>query len=101
MSLLDQQQIVDEMNGEGLQVPPDIEPVEFLMAIYRDPRQPMNRRMKAAIEAAQYRQPKLGVIATTNLSGHDFAALLDRAIERSNGARVVKALPKPEGGDAG
>ena len=38
-------------DGEGLQVPPDIEPVEFLMAIYRDPRQPMNRRMKAAIEA--------------------------------------------------
>ena len=83
-------------DGEGLQVPPDIEPVEFLMAIYRDPRQPMNRRMKAAIGAAQYRQPKLGVIATTNLSGHDFAALLDRAIERSNGVRVVKALPQPE-----
>jgi hypothetical protein len=100
MGLLDQQQIVDELNGEGLQVPPDIEPVEFLMAIYRDPRQPMGRRMKAAIEAAQYRHPKLGVIATTNLSDQDFAALLDRAIERSNGVREVKqigrALPKPE-----
>jgi hypothetical protein len=76
MGLLDQQQIVDELNGEGLQVPPDIEPVEFLMAIYRDPRQPMGLR------------------------GQDFAALLDRAIERSNGVREVKqigrALPKPE-----
>ena len=96
MGLSDQQQIVDEMNGEGLQVPPDIEPVEFLMAIYRDPRQPMNRRMKAAIEAAQYRQPKLTAVATTNLNDKDFAALLDRAIERSNGVRVVKALPKPD-----
>ena len=96
MGLLDQQQIVDEMNGVGLQVPPDIEPVEFLMAIYRDPRQPMNRRMKAAIEAAQYRQPKLTAVATTNLNDKDFAALLDRAIERSNGVRVVKALPQPD-----
>jgi hypothetical protein len=96
MGLSDQQQIVDEMNGEGLQVPPDIEPVEFLMAIYRDPRQPMNRRMKAAIEAAQYRQPKLTAVATTNLNDKDFAALLDRAIERSNGVRVVKALPQPD-----
>jgi hypothetical protein len=60
MGLIDQQQIVDEMNGEGLQVPSDIEPVEFLMAIYRDPRQPMNRRMKAAIEAAQSRLAGLG-----------------------------------------
>ena len=83
-------------DGEGLQVPPDIEPVEFLMAIYRDPRQPMNRRMKAAIEAAQYRQPKLGVVATTNLDSRDFARLLDKAIERSNGVREVKALPQPE-----
>jgi hypothetical protein len=83
-------------DGEGLQAPPDIEPVEFLMAIYRDPRQPMNRRMKAPIEAAQYRQPKLGAIATTSLNGADFAALLDKAIERSNGVRVVKALPQPE-----
>ena len=60
----------------------------------------MSRRMKAAIEAAQYRHPKLGAIATTNLDGWDFAALLDRAIERSNGVREVKqisrALPKPE-----
>jgi hypothetical protein len=89
-------------DGEGLQVPPDIEPVEFLMAIYRDHRQPMGRRMKAAIEAAQYRQPKLTAVATTNLNDRDFARLLDRAIERSNGVREVKALPKPEpNGDAG
>ena len=46
--------------------------------------------------AIQFETPRLGVIATTNLNGVDFAALLDRAIERSNGVREVKALPQPE-----
>jgi hypothetical protein len=101
MGLLEQQQrMVDEMNGESLRVPPDMEPLEFLMAIYRDHRQPMSRRMRAAEAAAQYRHPKLGAIATTSMNGRDFASLLERAIERSNGVREVKqirrALPQPE-----
>jgi hypothetical protein len=79
-------------DGEGLQVPADIEPVEFLMAIYRDHRQPMNRRMKAAIEAAQYRHPKLS--ATAVMTSDDFGDRLERAILRSLGVR--RALPKPE-----
>jgi hypothetical protein len=79
-------------DGEGLQVPPDIELLEFLMAIYRDHRQPMSRRMRAAIEAAQYRHPKLGAIATTNMNGQDFASLLERAILRSGKARELKLI---------
>ena len=93
MGLLEQQQqVVDEMNGEGFQVPADIEPLEFLMAIYRDHRQPMSRRMRAAIEAAQYRHPKLGAIATTSINGNDFASLLERAILRSGKARELKLI---------
>ena len=92
MGSLEQQQIIDEMNGEGLQVPPDVEPLEFLMAVYRDHRQPMNRRMKAAIEAAQYRHPKLS--ATAVMTSDDFGDRLERAILRSLGAR--RALPEPE-----
>jgi hypothetical protein len=52
--------------------------------------------MRAAVAALQFETPRLGVIATTNLNDKDFAALLDRAIERSNGVRVVKALPQPD-----
>jgi hypothetical protein len=51
-------------------------------------------RMRAAIAALQFETPRLGVIATTNMSDRDFARLLDKAIERSNGVRL--ALPKPE-----
>jgi hypothetical protein len=66
--------------------------------LYSDVRQPDWVRMKAAVEALPYEQPRLAVTAI--VQGHDFAALLDRAIERSNGVREVKqirrALPKPE-----
>jgi hypothetical protein len=61
------------MNGEGFQVPPDAEPLEFLMAVMRDN------------TAAQYRHAKLGVAVTTVLNGQDFASLLEKAIERSQG----------------
>jgi hypothetical protein len=43
----------------------------------------MSRRMRAAIEALQHEHPRLGAIATTNISGQDFASALERAIQRS------------------
>jgi hypothetical protein len=73
--------------------------LDYLQELYSDVRQPDWVRMKAAIEALPYEQPRLAVTAI--VQGHDFAALLDRAIERANGVREVKALPKPGGGDAG
>ena len=93
--LEEQQQIIDEMNGEGPRVAPDTAPVEFLQAIYRDHRQPMNRRMRAAIEAAPYVHPKLA--ATVLLNGEDFAQRLDKAIARSHG-RLIEAQVEPEPG---
>jgi len=96
-----QQQLVDEMNGEGLAVPPDIEPLDFLLAIMRDPRQPMARRQKAATDDAQYMHPKLGAVATVNMNGKDFASMLERATARSRAAQDFKpigyaSVPAPE-----
>jgi hypothetical protein len=79
-------------NGEG-------EPrnaLEYVQDVYRGRRIADPWRMRAAIAALQFETPRLGVIATTNMNDKDFAALLDKAIERSNGVREVKALPKPE-----
>jgi hypothetical protein len=70
--------------------------LDYLQDVYRGRRQADPWRMRAAVAALQFEVPRLGVIATTSINERDFAALLDRAIERSNGARVVKALPKPE-----
>ena len=36
--------------------------------------------MHAAIEALQHEHPRLQAIATTNMSGQDFASALERAI---------------------
>jgi hypothetical protein len=74
--------------------------LDYLQDVYRGRRQAEPWRMRAAIAALQFETPRLGIVATTNINDADFARLLDRAIERSNGVREVKeitrALPKPE-----
>jgi hypothetical protein len=75
----------------------EVEPrnaLEYIQDVYRGRRQADPWRMRAATAALQFETPRLGVIATTNLGADDFAALLDKAIERSNRV-AVKALPPP------
>jgi hypothetical protein len=69
-------------------------PLEFLTAVYCNEGLPLSVRMRAAIECAQYRHPKLGVVATTNMSSEDFGAMLDRAIARS-GTKLIEHQPAP------
>jgi hypothetical protein len=84
------------MNGGLVE---DAEPrnaLELLQDYYKGRRPIDPGRMRAAMAALQFETPRLGVIATTNLGAEDFATLLDKAIERSNGARLApKALPPP------
>jgi hypothetical protein len=83
------------IDREGL----DAEPrnaLEYVQDVYRGRRVADPWRFRAAVAALQFETPRLGVIATTSINERDFAALLDKAIERSNGVRVVKALPKPD-----
>jgi hypothetical protein len=67
--------------------------LEFLQILYRDPRQPMLRRLKAAIAALPFESPKLGVSVVIDAS-EDFAKRLDAAIARS--MRVIEARPEPK-----
>jgi hypothetical protein len=76
--------------------------LEFLQAIYRSAEQPMIRRMKAAIATLPFEHPRLS--ATLAVQADDsFAARLQAAIARSNGAaayRLIEAAPSAANGQA-
>jgi hypothetical protein len=74
---------------------PETSPVtslEFLRAIYRNPQQPIQRRMRAAIAALPFESPKLAVTVGVNGSQH-FAARLEAAIARVSKATIIDARP--------
>jgi hypothetical protein len=87
---------LDIDDADALVVAPDANPVDFLMALYRDVRQPMTRRLRAAIECAPYVHSTFR--ATAIIQGGDFAQRLERAIVRSKGnLKVIDARPIDEG----
>jgi hypothetical protein len=65
-------------DGAGIELADGATPLDFLEAVYRSPTQPMYQRMRAAIEAAQYRHARLAVTAT--VTTEDFAAMLGVAV---------------------
>ena len=82
----------EQWPAEQLVVPASA--LEYLQAIYRNPSEPDGRRMRAAMAALPFESPKLAVMATSNLSGEDFASMLERAIQRSREPqRVIEHRP--------
>jgi hypothetical protein len=69
----------------------EITPLDFLEAVYLNPNLPLNTRMRAAIESAPYRHPKLSATAIATMDGKSFAEALDRAIARSRAPLALNA----------
>ena len=61
--------------------------LDYLQDVYRGRRAAEHSRMRAAMAALPFKSPKLAVMATSNLSGEDFASMLERAIARSPAIR--------------
>jgi hypothetical protein len=74
---------------DPLKLGPDAMSLEGLQAIYRNPGLPLTTRMRAMMAALPFETPKLAVTAL--ISDNDFAAQLDRAIERSQGKKLIEA----------
>ena len=84
--------VVYEDEPEVIELGPGETSLSFLQRVYRSVKQPMSRRMRAAIEALPHEHPRLGAVAIGSMNGDDFATMLDRAIERSGNAREVKQI---------
>jgi biotin carboxylase len=70
--------------------------LDFLRKVYRSVKQPMSRRMRAAIEALPHEHPRLGAVAIGSMNGQHFASMLERAIERSAKAKLIELQPNAE-----
>jgi transcriptional regulatory protein LevR len=77
---------------ELIELAPHETSLDFLRKIYRSVKQPMSRRMRAAIEAMPHEHPRLGAVAIGCMNGQDFASMLERAIERSGKKPQVKQI---------
>jgi hypothetical protein len=60
--------------------------LEFLQAVYLNEDLPLSVRMRAAIEAAPYEQPKLSAIGFVR-DADTFASRLERCLQRSEKAK--------------
>jgi hypothetical protein len=81
---------VKEPEPESFALAPDAPPfdassLDFLHEVYRDPRQPLPVRMRAAIAALAFEHPKLSVAANFNAG---FSSRLERMME-ARGLRTV------------
>ena len=75
-------------NGEP-EVPEGETSLMLLQAVYRDKKQPLNVRVRCAVEALQYEVPKLSATAIATMDGKTFAEALEKAIERSKGPLLL------------
>jgi hypothetical protein len=77
----------------------EVDPRDFLRAVYLDEKLPLSVRMRAAIELMPYSYPKLAVVAQVTEQG--FAEMLERRLQNlkrlENGSKTVAiGGPKPE-----
>ena len=68
----------------------------LLQAIYKDKKQPLNVRVRCAIEALRFEVPKFSATAIATMDGKPFAEALERAIERSKSPVPLLNGPAPE-----
>ena len=88
-----------EPDKEVVELSADATSLDFLQAIYRDPRQPMQRRMRAAQAAIPFEHPKYAVVAQVGGS-EDLAERMMRAIAESQKVLEARRLEPPKVIDA-
>jgi hypothetical protein len=85
--ILAHQRKLDETNSHE---PEQTNALTYLQSIYRNPMEATSTRIRAAVEALPYENPRLSAIAVGRLTGEDFATRLDQAVEASNRAKLIE-----------
>jgi hypothetical protein len=78
------------VEGDKHEPPEKVNSLEYLQRIYRDPTQPHSVRMRAAIEALPFENPRLSAVGVGHFTGNTFAERLERAVEASNRAKLIE-----------
>ena len=86
--LLDQIEEKQKMEGQ-IQLSTDATSLDLLQAIYRDNRQPLQRRMRAAIACHPFERSKFAGVAS--VTAEDLAVRMQQALEAR--MKVVNARP--------
>jgi hypothetical protein len=73
-------------------IPRGISAKQLLQMVYRGEVTLTSQQMRAAIEILPFEEPKLATVGVAHLTGQDFAAMLDRAIQRSLAGPPVKLI---------
>src|SRR6516165_7980823 len=65
--------------------------LQLLQNVYRNRKQPLNVRVRCAVEALVHEYPRVSAVAVTSMSGQSFAEALERAIARSKAPLALNA----------
>ena len=80
-------QALDRIEAEAeMEVAVDATPLDFFQAVYRDSRQPMQRRMRAAEAALPFVHPKLAVTVDAS---RDFASRMEEIARQRGMSNVI------------
>lgn len=75
---------------EPPELPDDVGALRLLQMVYRGQVKVSPQQMRAAIEALPFESPKLTAVGIGVLDSQAFADRLERALQRSNGARLIE-----------
>jgi hypothetical protein len=93
MSILDQvPQCVERREVED--GPEGETSLQLMQNVYRNRKLPLTVRVRCAVEAAPYENPRVSAVAVTSMSSQSFAEALDRAISRSKGPLLLNSPPE-------
>ncbi len=91
-TILPELQLLEAKQQQQPVIPKGITAPELAEMVMRGEVKLSPQQMRAMIELLPFHAPKLTAVALTSLNGQDFAARLERAILRSEGARFPKLI---------